>query len=279
MTKHTENRINEHISHWEVRGQRTPEEAFALIEKRLEVAKVVRMRPASRWIFSAAVAVVLLLIGLFVWMNDSGEQVNNTTAAETIWLPDSSKVELAGRSKLKYRYNRLTRSRSLELRGEAFFSVRKGKSFVVGYPGGTVTVRGTQFGVVAYSGSYGQVNCVEGKVEVQTNLKSVVLTQGLGVRIQEGKLAGPFPVSGDEIIVRAKTGRYHWDSTPITDIFSLLSGKFGFEVKVPTSLSDRKFSGDLPMEKLDETLEILSVAMQFSYRFDESKMQLTLDAQ
>ncbi|SHF88289.1 FecR family protein [Mariniphaga anaerophila] len=96
-------------------------------------------------------------------------------------LPDGSKVWLNVDSKLSYPLNYGTKSRSLELKGEAYFEVEKNEKLPFEVTAGNVTTKalGTRFVISAYpESSEVKSSLVEGAVEVSCGPSLKVLHPG-----------------------------------------------------------------------------------------------------
>lgn len=87
-----------------------------------------------------------LTLGALIASSCNTTNISSYNEKQSIHLPDGSIVLLNKNSTV--RYNTSFEDRSIELDGEAFFIVEKGKvPFVVTTPSGTVTVLGTAFNV------------------------------------------------------------------------------------------------------------------------------------
>ena len=89
-------------------------------------------------------------------------------------MPDGSSVNLNAGSELEYTSFNWKKNRVLSLGGEAFFKVKKGKTFTVITKEGNVKVLGTQFKVKSREKLY-EVTCFEGKVQVVIQKDTLVL--------------------------------------------------------------------------------------------------------
>lgn len=120
-----------------------------------------RILPASRFGLIYKIAAALVLgIGLS-WAGyqifnqpDPGYQTRYTEAKKAIILPDSSEVWLKENSELILSDNFISQARKVELKGEAYFTVRKrpGHPFTVQAGQTEITVLGTTFLVSANPG-------------------------------------------------------------------------------------------------------------------------------
>jgi len=139
--------------------------AFEALESQLQDKKLSSinwMKVASRF-----AAVFIIGLTLFMFFN---RDITNTIATdlaqkETITLPDNSRVELNELSQLTYSPSNWDNERTLNLKGEAFFDVEKGKQFDVNTKFGKVTVLGTEFNVFTKDSMF-KVTCYEGLVQV-----------------------------------------------------------------------------------------------------------------
>lgn len=132
-------------------------------------------------------ASLLFLAGYFLFpkANIVNYEIANDQKVEGT-LPDQSTFVLNGDSHLSYDKDKWEQSRDITLAGEAFFSVQKGSTFTVTTNRGTVQVLGTQFNVKARSDIF-DVRCKEGKVAVNSNSNSLILTAGESALLQGDK--------------------------------------------------------------------------------------------
>ena len=113
----------------------------------------------------------------------------NTYASEknmTIELPDASSVSLNALSTLTYNKKSWNDARDVNLIGEAYFKVAKGKTFKVFTSVGTITVLGTQFNIKQRENLF-EVVCYEGSVSVTHKSNTKILTPGDSFLILDGK--------------------------------------------------------------------------------------------
>ena len=147
--------------------------------------KVVRLN--SPWLVRiAAVLVIALGLTFFFYTSNITTQVAQAGERTEFLLPDNSSVVLNAGSEAQYKSWNWNKKRSLDLTGEAYFRVAKGKTFDVNTPLGKVTVVGTQFNVKSRNNRF-DVTCFEGKVKVTYNGKEQFLTPGKSVSFESGK--------------------------------------------------------------------------------------------
>lgn len=141
-------------------------------EKLVATKKVIPLY--KKWLPLSIAASILILCSLFYTYATSSISYN-TSVGESIQvsLPDDSSIWLNAKSKIAHNKN-WKESRNIELDGEAYFEVAKGKTFTVNTSEGIVTVLGTKFNVKERN-DYFEVHCFEGAVAVvYKNVKTVL---------------------------------------------------------------------------------------------------------
>jgi ferric-dicitrate binding protein FerR (iron transport regulator) len=277
--KKIEEKIEQRLRSYQVPAGRTREQAWELLSQKLDQAPLHRQRSMTTyWLIGAAAAILLALVGLF----QSGlfAPVTTTSIAmqQTVWLPDSSMVFLNSRSSLKSNYQLIGGKRQLKLEGEAYFKVKKGKPFIVDFPGGSLKVLGTEFNVIAYSKEDIRIDCTSGKVQVMVNNQPVILVKGQGMHLTGNELKGPYSIDQEEVRGRMN-GIYVWHEESLDEIFTYLGNRFGYTISMDPSLEKRNFSGTFTLNNLRQSLEVLSGAMQIKYTIDDSLKHISIEAQ
>ncbi|WP_281638024.1 FecR family protein [Flavobacterium marginilacus] len=141
----------------------------------------------KKWMFRAA-AVFVIALGITFALKFLVPQTETAGFGQktTFSLPDNSEVVLNSGSEINYKKWNWNNSRHLELKGEAYFRVSKGKRFEVQTSLGKVTVLGTQFNVKARKNRF-DVTCYEGRVKVNYADTQILLTHGQSVSFENGK--------------------------------------------------------------------------------------------
>lgn len=166
------------VSPAESRDRPEPEQVYIAPDFYVPVYR----RPWKKWIYAAAAVTV---IGSALWVYTLREkqaadkhgllsgQISEVTAKKgsrsTMILPDGSKVWLNADSRLTYHSSFNSRSREVELEGEAYFDVVKdpGRPFIVHTSGIDVKVLGTSFNVKSYpSEATIEATLIRGAIEV-----------------------------------------------------------------------------------------------------------------
>jgi transmembrane sensor len=172
----------------------------------------------------------------------------------TFSLPDNSEVVLNSGSEINYKKWNWDNNRHLELKGEAYFRVAKGRKFEVQTNLGKVTVLGTQFNVKARKNRF-DVVCFEGRVKVNYADTQILLTHGQSVSFENGKqikavvsLTQPEWI-GNEIAFYKEN---------IRSILDEVERQYDITIELNTKDTTSLFTGKLPANDLNTALQIIS---------------------
>ena len=219
-----------------------------------KATKVVKLQ--QNWLARIA-AVLVIGIGLsFFVVNNFKEKYYGTELTQTINLPDNSEVIVNKNSYIEYKTFFWNNNRTIDLKGEAYFKVAKGKTFEVNTNLGKVTVLGTQFNVNSKDNTF-EVTCYEGKVKVNYKNHELILTKGMLVTFEndskkEGKTTLSMPKWASEEIEISFTNQNL--KTIITDI----ENTYNVTIKTNTIATEQLFTGKLPSNNLDVALQIIA---------------------
>jgi ferric-dicitrate binding protein FerR (iron transport regulator) len=182
-------------------------------------------------------------------------------------LPDGSQVILNSDSELEYD-NNFTQDRTLNLNGEAFFQVEKGKSFTVVTNEGKVSVLGTSFNVLARDGLF-VVSCKTGKVQVSSKSNSKIITPGERVRFSNG-VATSIEKVNPEKIDDWTSGESYFERAPLQEVISALSHKYDVEIDLPQAYHDKLFTGSFIHSDIQKATKMVLVPMGITYEATEN---------
>jgi len=217
-------------------------------------------RVRLRWLSYAAAAVLLLLVGFFFWSDSSGRLKAEAYTGKTlaVELPDGSRATLNAESQIKYRGPFWSGKRIVELDGEAFFEVEKGKAFIVETTKGTVEVLGTSFNVNSYGDSF-VVNCYTGKVKASVKGKDIVLTPGKSAKWENGRLQQQeFDANTQQ---DWRNGFFEYKNTALEEVFAEMERQFEVDITAPDSILSRKYTGFYNNNNLDSALYLVTWPM------------------
>ncbi|RKE94992.1 FecR family protein [Ichthyenterobacterium magnum] len=194
---------------------------------------------------------------------------NNLTQIETlvnqkstIQLPDNSQVTLNADSKLVYNKSNWENKRTLELDGEAYFKVAKGKTFDVVTSNGIVTVVGTEFNVKQRN-DYFEVKCFEGIVRVTSDTITRQLLAGDTYRVlntifTQDKITYTVPQWTKNVST--------FKAVPFSRVILEFERQYGVHVKVNNTDEKRLFSGGFTHNNIENALMSITEPMDLNYK-------------
>lgn len=221
-----------------------------------------------RFWWSAAAALLLLAMAGTWWFGGSEDQfVEQTNYGETreIELPDGSIVTLNGNTSLTFGHWKEAATRTVYLKGEAYFKVKKIPStqakFQVITDDLTVEVLGTAFNVNSHKNET-RVFLEEGKVKLKLNHdveKVLDLSPGEAMRYSalDQELTPPAQIVRDKQ-PNWRAGFMLFTETPLQSILEKFAQahQLAFTI-VDTTLAKTRFTVTLPLEDINETMDIL----------------------
>lgn len=221
--------------------------------------------------------------GVNATINNSTIQLNgisdNTSAIEMneiiiprgrqyrITLEDGTTVWMNSESSLRFP-NRFTKSRDVEIKGQAFFEVTKdGRPFRVTCPTGTVTVLGTSFDIKSYDGESTLITLVKGKVKFADASAEVTLKPGEQVcQTEDGLMVS---VVNTHRFTAWKDGLIYFDDN-LENVMRNIERIY--DVKVIYSDEGYKqirFIGECSrFQTIDEFMKLLSLTQEFNYEIN-----------
>lgn len=190
-----------------------------------------------------------------------GINVLSTGKGQTlhIQLPDGSKLWLNAESSVSYRtdMNNLN-ERILELKGEAYFEVKKQyveikdhlkKPFIVKSGNQKVMVLGTEFNVNAFPGNKNIfTTLIEGSVKLQLKNQEATLIPGQQALNREGKLISV--IEPNIVKVTAwKNGNFYFEEASIDEVAKEIENWYDVSVVFKGEKTNETFSGMVSREK------------------------------
>ena len=215
-----------------------------------------KVRKLNPWMPRVASILILALgITFFFYTTHTTKQLAAAGERDTFLLPDDSEVVLNAGSQAEYKEFNWTGNRKLELTGEAYFKVAKGKTFDVVTPLGTITVVGTQFNVKARNGRL-DVTCYEGKVKVTNGKETVFLTPGKTVAYQNGKnLHLPDAKGHQPGWMNYET---YFSQVHLQDVISEMELQYKIKIVLETTTLPKSiYTGTIPMNDIDTALDVI----------------------
>ena len=198
-------------------------------------------------------------------------------------LSDSTKVWLNSGTKFRYPSSFSTKSRDVELNGEAFFSVTSDKKhpFIVKTTNLDVNVTGTRFNVAAYNDNdKTDITLVEGKVALQNksgNTIAELLPNMNAEFINSSDILNLKNVNVD-LYTRWTTGTIVFRQESLGEIAKKLNKWYSVEIVFDhEDIKDIAFSGSILKNKpIDQILEILTYISKIGYQMETRSNQPNL---
>ena len=234
-----------------------------------------KVRKLNPWLPRVAAMLVMALgVTYFFYTTHTTTQLAANGQRAIFSLPDNSEVVLNSGSEAEFREWNWAGNRKVELNGEAYFKVAKGEKFDVVTPIGTVTVVGTQFNVKARDGRL-DVTCFEGKVKVTSNNNTVLLTPGQSVAYQNGTNLDVPNEEGDAPGWLTYEASFSKESLP--HVIKEIERQYNTTIVLKSTASDSPYSGTLPMNNLDQALDLIQTSYHLKASKDGKKIILTAE--
>ncbi len=216
------------------------------------------------WWFRVA-AIFLVFLGLTYFYNTSIAITESAVYGEfnTFKLPDNSQVVLNAGSEIDYNKWNWDNHRQLQLSGEAYFRVAKGKKFEVQTNLGKVTVLGTQFNVKARKNRF-DVTCYEGRVKVNYQKQQLVITKGQRVSFKDGILLN----TPNSMALQPE-----WTSKELAFVDEHLSAileemerQYNCTFEYADINNSQLFTGTIPANNIDQGLQVLATIYHVKFK-------------
>ncbi|WP_336527417.1 FecR domain-containing protein [Bacteroides acidifaciens] len=246
--------------------------------------KTFSLRPVARWVWQIA-AVFVVAFGLNYIMIQAFQKEN--VEMQTVYVPagqrtlvtlaDGTTVWVNGKSTLTFPNRFSSRTRKVELDGEAYFDVRKDpeKQFIVSTAHqSAIKVLGTKFNVKAYKEADEVITTlVEGKVNFEFNNAGqqpqyIIMAPGqkLVYNSQNGKTQ-LYTTSGEREL-SWKDGKIIFRQTSLRDALDILADRYNAEFVIQENVPhDDSFSGTFTNRNLEQVLNFISVSSKVHWRY------------
>jgi len=180
-------------------------------------------------------------------------------------LPDQSVVNLNAQSSLTYYPFWWKITRIVELEGEGFFEVKKGKRFTVISTKGSTQVVGTSFDILAREEIY-KVTCVTGSVKVKSKAGfEAILKPNSKAEIQPGGKINVLENIETYPEISWKQNVFLFTASPVFQVFREIERQYGVHIEAKVddySLYTGNFTKD---QNVEEILEYVCPALSLKY--------------
>ncbi len=214
----------------------------------------------------AAVFVISLSIYFIFSQDDVATFSTLYSQKQKIILPDNSIVTLNEVSTLKYNKKTWNDKKTLQLKGEAFFDVTKGKRFDVETKNGIISVLGTEFNVQTNDSIF-KVVCYEGIVQVSYKKQLIKLSAGKAFEVIKGEsnkytiaVSQPHWLENMSVFTQAK----------ISDVLHTLSKQYNIQIDDRTIDTKILFTGAFEHNNLENSLKGITKTLNLTYEIKDT---------
>jgi len=248
---------------------------YQSIDKSQSQIKKPKVRKLNSWLPRIA-AVLVLALGISFYLFTTAVTTQTALAGnrDVFILPDESEVTLNAGSEASYKEWNWSDNRKLQLNGEAYFKVAKGKTFDVVTPLGTITVVGTKFNVKVRNNRL-DVTCFEGKVKVTTKNGTLLLTPGKTVAFNDGKnLELPNTIANKPGWLGYET---YFANESLQNVISEMERQYKVDITVVGNVPAKPFTGTIPMNNITTALDIIQPIYHLKSKKAGDKIILTAE--
>ena len=238
--------------------------AWERFRNRIREPKQIDTAPSRfGWMRIAALLVIFFGAGWLVFRLFNPAEINtvaragNTVLIDT--LPDGSVITLNKEAELTYPSSFKNNTRSVTLRGEAFFDVKPDpeKPFIVKVNDVTIRVLGTSFNVRSVNGNT-EVIVETGRVEVTRAAKKIVLLPKEKVLVRQQETDLIREKEEEDLYNYYRTRSFVCDRTPLWKLVNVLNEAYHVRITIEREeLRELLLTTTFHNESLDQILEIL----------------------
>jgi len=246
------------------------ERALQQVKKRLHQHPT----PLYRRFYPYAAAIILLIIGGFLFQTRYGQTSLETTYAQTkeVYLADGTYVKLEPCSKLTYSKNIGRGNRTVNLEGGAYFHVAENKAhpFTIRNHRVKVEVLGTSFRFKSYAAdNEASVLVTSGKVRVsdaQAASATTMLTYGEKAVFTKNKDLKTQAINQQDLD-KIAAGIVVYRGEPLQHVIADLERSYNVRINCQEGLKSRLFFGELdPQDKLPLFLKKLTMTVHATWK-------------
>ncbi|MDX1462155.1 MAG: FecR family protein [Marinirhabdus sp.] len=209
------------------------------------------------------IAAVLAVIAATYVFFDTTASHTTTQIAETttVQLPDASEVMINAQSELSFNENTWEEAREVQLTGEAYFKVAKGKTFKVQSAHGEVTVLGTQFNVIDREDKF-SVSCFEGLVAVTFGDKQFELPAGTMINLVDETIEKGFVFVNKPTWIGNESS---YDDVAIEAVINDLEAQYDIVIETQNIDVTLRFTGSFTHTDVNAALQTVTLPLGLTY--------------
>ena len=230
---------------------------------------------------AAAILIISASLGIYSVVNKEQSQqflsanVKAGSKSELI-LPDGSKVQLNGSSKIRYNIDN-SKQRVVYLSGEAYFDVARNKKlpFKVMVGDIQIEVLGTSFNVNSYSKNIIETSLFSGRIKITGNdLNSeYFLVPGEKATYNINKKRLEISKADADIDKGWCNDFLIFDSKPLSEVIEKIERWYGVDIELRcNTIANDKLSGAFRHESIENVIKSLSIQYNFKYEIEKDKI-------
>lgn len=225
--------------------------------------------------FYYVAASIIILLGLFWFVNSSKTITAEFGEKILAELPDGSKVHLNAGSEISYKRFFWDRNRVINLEGEAYFDIVKNETgLTVISSSGQVEVLGTQFNIIDRKQRF-EVICYSGRVAVTEHNSSEkqVLEKGDKITIYQNQIATTKIL---ETTPDWMQGISLFKNQPFISVLESLERQYDIKIDTNNINTTQIFSGSFVHGDLSSALKTTLPVMGISYKVSKDQKIISL---
>ncbi len=214
--------------------------------------------------FYKIAAAIVIIFSAFYFISTKNTVFTTKYAEKTSFeLPDKSKVDLNAGSKIVYNKKGWDSNRNLNLKGEAFFSVKKGSKFTVNTKLGSVSVLGTKFNVIVRN-NYFQVTCYRGLVSVNYKNNIVKVPAGTSFKVNNNQSGKTFAIK--DALPSWIENFSTFTSMPYHYVIEELQRQYKIKIVYNSQFENTLFTGNFTHTNLKTALKSVTIPLNLTYK-------------
>lgn len=264
------NKINETASSFKVKKANIDSDYTKVKQKLSKKSKVIQLK--KLYYIAAS---VIIIFGLFQYMNSSKTITAGFGKKILAELPDGSKVHINAGSEINYKRFFWKEEKIINLKGEAYFEVEKSANgFKVISESGEVNVLGTKFNVMDRNQRFNVV-CYTGKVSVKQNdiTEDFILEKGDRISIFNNKAISNQTLNE---VPNWINGLSVFKDEPLQMVLASIERQFKVNIKRGSVDTSKLFSGSFVHSNLEAALKTTLPVMGITYQLSKDKKTIIL---
>ena len=256
--------IDQWIRHYKHPGAKSKMDALNLFAHRIKNAVVTKKTNSSRTLIGLASTIAVaasIIIAVILFYEYDKKSFYAGNHAQAFFPPDGSRIILEKNSNAQYAKTLLCRK--IELAGNGYFEISKGKPLQVATRLGSIKVLGTRF-YIYEANEVLFAACYEGKI--------VYDSKGVSKLVEAGSVfSNTAPGKGYELPTNLKYPeiayfQHHYSSTPLQFVLNDLEKHFGIKISTIGLKHPMNFSGNLYHPQIDTLLSVLCIPFGLSFK-------------